>query len=145
MTSARFFLAKIKEQPNGCWIWTGATGGHGVHVYGVYGETTAHKWSYEYFVGPVPDGLVVDHFFCENKMCVNPWHVEPTTQRENLLRSPITLNSINTAKTHCINGHEFTPENTYISPTNGQRVCRACKREWAARARKRKKKGGDVP
>jgi hypothetical protein len=80
---------------------------------------------------------VLDHVVCDTKLCVNPWHVEPRTQQQNLHRSAKTLNAINAAKTHCIQGHEFTPENTYISKTNGQRVCRMCKRDWA-RAHKSK-------
>lgn len=35
---------------------------------------------------------------------------------------PTKKNSI----THCVNGHEFTPENTYLSP-NGRRGCKTCR------------------
>jgi HNH endonuclease/NUMOD4 motif len=44
-------------------------------------------------------------------------------------RGGMTMPEINRLKTHCRRGHEFTPENTYIWPGNGQRQCRACKRE----------------
>jgi len=133
------FFARV-DKKRGCWNWTGGTGGTKEHTYGVYGGTTAHRWAYGYFVEKVPEDRVVDHL-CGNKMCVNPAHLEVVTQRENLLRSKKTLNAINAAKTHCKEGHEFTEKNTYISVTNGQRVCRECKRLWAQGQRDRKKEG----
>ncbi len=78
----------------------------------------AHRVAYELAIGPVPDGLVVDHL-CFNRACVRPGHLEPVTQQENVMR----------ARTHCRKGHEFTPENTYVRPggTGGiQRICRTC-------------------
>ena len=77
------------------------------------------------FVGPLPDGLVLDHL-CRNRACVNPEHLEPVTQSVNLLRGE-TVNAAASARTHCINGHEFSPVNTRISPS-GRRVCRSCGR-----------------
>lgn len=54
---------------------------------------------------------------------MNPDHLEPVTHRENALRG------INVGmKTHCVNGHEYTPENTRTTP-NGRRRCRACAHE----------------
>ena len=138
MSTYRHFLRHVASTPPGkCWEWVGAAGGKGEHRYGVFQNTTAHRWNYARIHGD-PGDLVVDHL-CGNKMCVNPDHLEAVTQRENLLRSPNTLNSKNAAKTHCKDGHEFTEENTYISPTNGQRVCRTCRREWKRRADRQKK------
>ena len=131
------FLARIEKRGE-CWIWIGARGGTKRHPYGVYAGTSAHRWAYGHFVEEVPEDMVVDHL-CGNKLCCNPDHLEVVTQRENLLRSPKTLNAKNAAKTHCKNGHEFTTENTYVSKTNGQRVCRECKKLWARE--KRKKEG----
>ena len=45
----------------------------------------AHRFAYEEYVGPIPDGLQIDHL-CRNKWCVNPEHLEPVTCRENALR-----------------------------------------------------------
>lgn len=123
------FLSRIVKR-DGCWIWQGATGGAPPHMYGVYRGTTAHRVAYGHYVGPLEDGKVIDHL-CGVKLCVNPEHLEQVTQAENLLRSPTTINAINAAKTQCVRGHEFTESNTYISKTNGQRVCRLCKRDWA--------------
>lgn len=137
------FMAKVEVLPNGCWRWTAATGGKGVHLYGIVQSDgkvrIAHRVSFDHFKGGLIEGdrrITIDHL-CRVKLCVNPEHLEQVTHRENLLRSELTLNSINAAKTHCVAGHEFTPENTYISKTNGQRVCRLCKRDWA-RAKERR-------
>ncbi|QZE10899.1 hypothetical protein SEA_CHISANAKITSUNE_112 [Gordonia phage ChisanaKitsune] len=59
--------------------------------------------------------------------CVNPWHVRPVTQKENVLRSEIAIAAVNARKTHCDHGHEFTPENTY--EYRGKRHCRVCQRK----------------
>lgn len=88
-----------------------------------------HRWSYEEFVGPIPSGYVIDHL-CRNRACWNPAHLEAVTQRVNVFRaSPNLLENL------CVNGHEFTAENTYTNPTTGYRDCRVCqadrKRKWA--------------
>lgn len=107
-----------------CWIWTGGLVGGGYGQFGVTGQwhKRAHRYAYELVVGPIPDGLVLDHL-CRVRCCVNPAHLEPVTQRENLMRG---LGSWNAGKTHCKRGHEFTPENTYVAP-HGKRTCRTCR------------------
>jgi hypothetical protein len=52
-------------------------------------QVKAHRAYYEYFVGPVPEGLELDHL-CENRWCVNPGHLEPVTHTENIRRSAVT-------------------------------------------------------
>jgi len=120
------FERYVQRQDQGCWIWTGTRTLHGYGSFCDNGpKVLVHRWSYEQHVGPIPDGLVIDHL-CRNPPCVNPDHLEPVTQRENLMRSPIVLSAINARKTHCVRGHEFTPENTYIQPATGKRRCRTC-------------------
>lgn len=94
-----------------------------------------HRYYYTLFKGPILDGLTIDHL-CRNRRCVNPAHLEPVTQRENTLRSPLARASINAAKTHCSRGgHPLSGENLYAAAA-GRRVCVTCARD-RARARRR--------
>lgn len=121
------FEAKIDRSRGECWLWTGrlAPNGYGVFAPGPKSRLV-HRFSYEYFVGPIPEGLHIDHL-CRVRHCVNPAHLEAVTQRENLRRG-IGFPGENSRKTHCDHGHEFTPENTYVYPSNGKRKCRTCHR-----------------
>lgn len=131
------FVEKVTLTPD-CWFWRGATDRYGYGQLRISGRLEkAHRFAYECLVGPIPDGLVIDHL-CRTPGCVNPEHLEVVTNRENMLRSHLTLAVINAKKTHCRKGHEFTPENTRIRP-NGSRACRACSREWCRIWRERRK------
>lgn len=93
----------------------------------------AHRVAYETWVGPIPDGLTLDHL-CRNPRCVNPLHLEPVTMRENVLRGD-SLPAKNIVKTHCIRGHAFDDTNTYHRARGSRtgRQCRRCHRELQAR------------
>lgn len=116
----------------GCWEWSaGRQQGYG--RLRLRGQTRrAHVIVYEWLMGPVPGGMVLDHL-CRNRACVRPDHLEPVTDRTNILRGFGTGAQF-ARRTHCVNGHEFTPENTYYCETWGHRArgCRACR---AARSR----------
>lgn len=118
-------LTKVIAGPNCCWQWTGSKQQQG---YGFFwnGERSvvAHRASYEMFVGPIPEGLQLDHL-CRNTSCVNPQHLEPVTAQENTLRgtSPAVAKS---QQTHCKRGHALTGDNVGIQ-TRGTRYCKACK------------------
>lgn len=136
----RFWAKVDKKLGDGCWLWTGATNrGYGAFTPVAPGpQLKAHRYAYELEVGPIPDGLQIDHL-CRTPLCVNPAHMEPVTSRVNTLRGD-TFQAANLAKTHCVNGHEFTPENTLVrkpSPRlpNGGRWCRTCNREKMRRRR----------
>lgn len=122
------FLPKY-EVTDDCWLWTAAIDKAG---YGRIGEGTkvlyAHRVAYELAVGPIPAGLVIDHL-CRTRNCVNPDHLEVVPQRRNILRG-VAFSAENAAKTHCLRGHEFTPENTRIRirPGDTERVCIACQK-----------------
>jgi len=124
LTREQRFWAKVRKGDI-CWNWTAAKmpAGYGLFGVGRRRPEYAHRFSYELAFGPIPQGMVIDHL-CRNTSCVNPDHLEVVTHRENSLRgngSP----ALNARKTHCIHGHEFTPENTYRYP-HGGRKCRTC-------------------
>lgn len=129
------FAAKVRVETGGCHIWTGSQDDRGYGLFRVNRRRVvrAHIFAYEQAHGPVPDGLELDHFACDRTSCVNPNHVRPATTRENTLRSQNAC-ALNARKTHCIKGHEFTPENTARN-ARGHRRCRAC---TAARGKARR-------
>lgn len=121
-----------------CWVWKFSTDTGGYARFSVDGRlTSVHQWAYAEYVGPVPPGLELDHL-CRNRRCANPGHLEPVTRRVNLMRGD-TPAAANLAKTHCVNGHEFTERNTRwkAQGTSVTRVCRKCLvigvRKWRLR------------
>lgn len=109
-----------------CWIWQGCINSIGYGQITIAGQIyLAHRFVYEYLVGLIPEGLTLDHL-CRNTACVNPDHLEPVTYKENTLRG-IGPTAINSKKTYCKHGHEFTVENTRMRKSGG-RSCRTCER-----------------
>ncbi len=97
-----------------------------------YKNIRVHNLSYEAFVGPIPEGLELDHL-CRNKGCFRPEHLEPVTHNENMKHDDKAL-GIRSAATHCKLGHKFTKENTYWRPDRANsRSCVICSRERVAR------------
>lgn len=125
------FVEKFRvDDDSPCWLWTAARGGKGSkdQQYGkfyVNGKLeSAHRVAYWLFVGPIPDGLHIDHL-CRNRQCVNPAHLEPVTQIVNTLRG-VGFTATNARVTHCPQGHEYDVANTYRPPKGG-RGCRKCR------------------
>ena len=122
---------KVCVDEFGCWEWVGSTSeSRGRRHYGILWvggkNKKAHRVVYEELVGPIPEGLTLDHL-CKNTICVNPSHLGPVTIAENILRG-VGPPAQNSRKTHCIHGHEFNEENTYVTPQNGFRQCLTCQR-----------------
>ena len=116
--------------PNGCWEFLGCLDqGYGRAVFrGKDGNV--HKHVYEELVGPVEEGLELDHL-CRNRPCCNPAHLEPVSRKVNILRgdSPTAMNA---RKVACLKGHPLSGDNLYLPP-NGKRQCRACRKEASAK------------
>ena len=127
MEVANRFWAKVdRSNERGCWLWTGSRTRNGYGEFSVGGKRcSAHRWAYEEAHGPVPAGMEIDHL-CRSRACVKATHLESVVHRENILRGA-GPSAVNARKTHCIHGHVFSYENTYIKP-NGTRVCRPCRR-----------------
>ena len=132
----RLVICEPSTMPTGCWEWPGARA-NGYGRVGFGGKcAVVHRLVYVHFVGPVPDGLELDHL-CRNRCCANFEHLEAVTGRMNKLRG-VSPSAQCARKTHCSRGHEFSPENTRVTPL-GKRSCRKChvihntanrKRKW---------------
>ena len=114
-----------------CWLWTGhLSGGYGrIRVNGT--RVQVHRLAYEMLVGPIADGLQLDHL-CRDHRCVNPEHLEPVTPRVNYLRgvSPMAEQA---RQIRCKRGHPLTGAN--VKRRGNKRECRACALD-AQRARR---------
>ena len=82
-TPLQRLMDKVVKNDNECWIWTSRVdrGDYGYFHYEKKGRR-AHRVAYELLVGPIPDGLELDHI-CNVRRCVNPDHLEPVTHAEN--------------------------------------------------------------
>lgn len=135
-------LEVYTERSGDCILWTGGLNNKGYGVTGNLGRSAyVHRLSYEHFVGPIPEGMEIDHL-CRVPRCLNPDHLEAVTHSTNVARglSPIQLRERHSSRTECSEGHPYDEANTYHPPaTPDVRVCRECKRqrwrEWDARRR----------
>lgn len=134
-TTAERIWDRVERDESGCWLWTGPVGRGGYSKFTVWDKTVGktltylvHRWMWEHFNGPIPEGLQIDHL-CRVRRCVNPLHLEPVTPQENQLRA-VPFNR----RTHCKRGHELTTENTRLDPRQTQpergfsMACRTCER-----------------
>lgn len=140
MTAHERFLSNVDRRPNGCWQWTGTLDQRGYGKLTVDGAPrAAHRLSYSFAKGPIPDGLVIDHL-CRNPGCVNPDHLEAVAQRENVLRGASGQPG-NPYRTHCPNGHAYAGDNVILVERGTSYRCRECRRLRDQEKRARRAKG----
>lgn len=134
----KFWYRVEVHQPSGCWQWRGTIErwGYGQFSLGKKaGKFRAHRVAYSVLIGPVPDGMQLDHL-CRNNGCVNPDHLQVTTGRINTLRGYGT-SGMNARKTHCKRGHELSGDNIY--QYGNRRSCKLCKTVTSRAAYSRRK------
>ena len=134
-------LHYLPDRPeNECWLWQGSTNGRGYGVFTVdKKQYRAHRAAYEEWVGPIPEGLTIDHVVargCTSTLCCNPAHLEPVTAGENSLRGNCPR-ALNARKEKCLRGHEFD----LVRVVNGReyRDCSECRRIRDKKCRDKKK------
>lgn len=121
------FREKVIVQDNGCWDWQSCLDRVGYGRFWYEGaQISAHRFIYERLFGAIPNGLEFDHL-CRNVRCVNPFHLEPVTHRENVRRglTPEISRQRQLNKTHCPHGHPYNKVNTMLTK-EGFRNCRIC-------------------
>lgn len=121
------FFQRVKYSIR-CWEWQAGN----INGYGVISERgvrhMAHRWSYQYFIGQIPDGYEICHH-CDNPSCINPFHLFAGTRSDNMkdASSKGRLSKRqhwNALKTHCPHGHPYTDDNVILKPRG--RYCRIC-------------------
>lgn len=144
-------LKKLWErvEPTGfCWLWTGGDSGNGYGRLRWQGKRAgAHRVVYEVLVGPIPEGLQLDHL-CRVTMCVNPDHLEPVTLKVNQERKKAkwakpkepSQAQLRWAKGECRNGHVLAQVGIleYKRPSGSiRKQCRACQHDVQERWRRK--------
>lgn len=141
--------ARIPEQRDGCWPWPGnkTRGGYGVIRTGLPNgpgdRQYVHRASYEMFVGPIPNGMQIDHL-CRNRACFNPAHLDVVNNRTNFLRGNHP-SAVGRRNRRCRNDlHDMTGDNVMIIKRDGSRRCKACYQE-CQRRRQQKQRANPAP
>ena len=120
------FKKKCLLQDNGCHVWTGPADRFGYGLIWIDGQLrAAHRVSYEHFVGPIPNGLEIDHL-CRVPACVNPKHLEPVTHQENVLRGFAAKRAANPELHAPIDLPEGVKHGTVTSYSHHRCRCEAC-------------------
>lgn len=125
------------EGERGCWVWQRSLSDTGYGRIVNNGQAVGiHRLAYELAIGPIPEGLVIDHL-CFTRSCINPEHLEPVTHKENTLRGS-GVTAYNANRKYCVKGHAYDEENTHYH--QGRRYCRICVKNTRDRMRARQRR-----
>jgi hypothetical protein len=143
----RFWAKVTRGAPDECWLWSGTVDEDGYGIFFPIGRkpVRAHRFAYELLVESIPPELVIDHVRargCAHRNCVNPAHLEPVTNVENVLRgdSPAAQNARTPT---CVRDHPLSGGNLRVTKA-GKRQCRQCDRD-RTRDRQRRRRAGLIP
>ncbi len=126
--SKRFWVKVNKKADDECWEWLAGKNSRGYGAFKLNKKTvTASRISWSLLNGEISSDIFVCHS-CDNPSCVNPNHLFTSDNQGNVDDMIRKKRHQNQVKTHCKNGHEFTEENTYLSPRTKWRNCRKCER-----------------
>lgn len=122
------YVAEDRGYKTPCWIWQGGSS-HGYGIMYAGAPHRAHRASYEHSVGPIPEGLTIDHL-CRQTLCINPSHLEPVTAAENSRRMMAAIGMEIGARRvanrpNCKLGHPYV-EGSYRIRRGGGRICKQC-------------------
>lgn len=134
-TPLQRIVSKIRITPDSsCWVWGGTCNRNGYGEIKIGKTRYVHRVMYELLVGPISQGMQIDHL-CRNRACCNPFHLEQVTQQENVMRG-FSPSANGARQTHCNSGHLFDESNTFYN-MKGHRICLKC-RKLANQRRKKK-------
>lgn len=126
LTRVGSFIFQLMKKSDECWTLTTVPYKNGYSFFKFNKKrVVGHRFAYRLIRGPIPAGLQLDHL-CRNRQCVNPFHLEPVTQKENLLRGE-GIAAKNARKLICKRGHVLAGENLYLRPDGKGRACKACR------------------
>ena len=118
--------------PGGCWYLADNRSKRSGYVFvrtGAGRRPLGHRWAWNTFrpTTPIPPDQMLDHFRCDDRACINPYHTRPVTARENALRSD-GITARNAAKRFCTHGHPLSASNVRLENHGTRRRCVTCKR-----------------
>lgn len=144
------WIRKIAIAPNGCWLFTGSTSGHGYGQISIHGRVVStHRVALVAHLGrDLGLGMEADHDChnkaaaqglcispdsdpCDHRRCVNPEHLREKTHRDNTLAGA-TIYADHASRTHCPAGHPTVGPDALLRPSKlaqGMRSCVVCDRE----------------